>query len=298
MLQKPMDDLFDAMLFEKDSPEGMRARSRLKIQQPLYQKLPDRIDAFFTRDIALARPWDNRQVAQGGFLVARPDMEAFQRYIDVVTEANYSARCDESGGWGRMGYGCKQGSMHFQGVVAYFYDQIAPGKGHAVELDGCAWNQVAHSVIYHGKRQEWNGTCQQWPIYGGNISMNRPEYGACHDCRIWPVEETYTAHFTACSKPWQCRYTEQDTSAAITAVTNATTCGNLIREFYRIRMDLEHQLGEALGQQVSARVLDAKQAFHPELFMGYCKSTDGSDAKYIGMDNLPDDIEMKVLYGF
>jgi len=174
-----MDDLFDAMLFDKDSPEGMRARSRLKIQQPLYQKLPDRIDAFFTRDIALATPWDIRQVAQGGFLVARPDMEIFQRYIDVVTEANYSARCDESGGWGRMGYGCKQGSMHFQGVVAYFYDQIAPGKGHAVELDVCAWNQIGHAVIYRGKKQEWNGTCRQYPIYGGNMSMNRPEYGGC-----------------------------------------------------------------------------------------------------------------------
>ena len=29
-----------------------------------------------------------------------------------------------------------------------------------------------------------------------------------------------------------------------------------------------------------------------------CKSTDGSDGKYLGMDNLPDEIEMKLLYGF
>lgn len=174
-----MDDLFDAIIFDKDSVEGQLARSRLKIQQPLYQKLPDRIDAFFTRDIALAKPWELRQVVQGGFLVARPSMEAFQSYVNVVMEANYSGRCDSHGGWGEMGYGCKQGAMHYQGVVAYFYDQIYPGKGHGVELDVCAWNQVAHSVIYYGKKAEWNGTCGQSPIYGGDVSMNRPEHGGC-----------------------------------------------------------------------------------------------------------------------
>lgn len=104
-----MDDLFDALLFDKDSPQGKSARSNLRIQQPLHQKLPDRIDAFFTRDIALARPWENRQVAQGGFLVTRPSREAFDSYIRVIQEANYSGRCDNRGGWGDLGYGCKQG---------------------------------------------------------------------------------------------------------------------------------------------------------------------------------------------
>jgi hypothetical protein len=112
-----MDDLFDAMLFAKNSPQGKLARSRLRIQQPLYQKLPDRIDAFFSRDIALARPWDNRQVAQGGFLVARPSQDTFNSYLHVIQEANYSGRCDDSGGWGGLGYGCKQGAMHYQGTT-------------------------------------------------------------------------------------------------------------------------------------------------------------------------------------
>ena len=60
-------------------------------------------------------------------------------------EANYSQRCDNFGGWGGLGYGCKQGAMHYQGIVAYYYDQIAPFTG--VELDTCHWNQIAHSTI-------------------------------------------------------------------------------------------------------------------------------------------------------
>jgi hypothetical protein len=296
-----MDDLFDAMLFDKDSTQGNAARSRLRIQQPLHQTLPDRIDAFFTRDIALAKPWDNRQVAQGGFLVARPNTEVFQKYLQVIQEANFSARCDETGGWGRLGYGCKQGSMHYQGVVAYFYDHIDPGKGHGVELDVCRWNQVAHSVIYQGKKEEWSGTCRQSPIYGGNVSFNRPEYGACHDCRILPIEETMTAHFTACSKPWQCRYTEQqDPVAAATKVTNATTCGLLVKEFYKIRSDLERQLEAILGGSVVTKRSQGDNAFYPEYFLGYC-GRNGQTAgagSYTGMKGFPGDFEMKQLYGF
>ena len=292
-----MDDLFDAIIFDKDSEKGKQARSRLRIQQPLHQKLPDRIDAFFTRDIALARPWDNRQVAQGGFLVARPSMEVFQSYVDVIQEANYSARCDTTGGWGRLGYGCKQGSMHYQGVVAYFYDHIYPGKGHGVELDVCVWNQVAHSVIYEGNNEEWRGTCRQSPIYGGNISFNRPEHGACHDCRVLPLEETMTVHYTACSKPWQCKYTEQDAATYITAVTNATTCGLLVREFYRIRKDLEQLLENSSGISVTTKTYTGGRAYHPEIFLGYCGLGNGRTV-YAGMDVFPEDFEMKHVYGF
>jgi hypothetical protein len=292
-----MDDLFDAIIFDKDSVPGKQARSKLRIQQPLHQKLPDRIDAFFTRDIALARPWDNRQVAQGGFLVARPSMEAFQSYLDVIKEANFSARCDDQGGWGRLGYGCKMGSMHYQGVVAYFYDHIDPGKGHGVELDVCAWNQVAHSVIYQGKIEEWHGTCRQSPIYGGNVSFNRPEFGACHDCRILPIEETMTVHYTACSKPWQCRYNEQDPVAAVTATTNATTCGLLVKEFYRVRKDLEQQLESIVGSSVTTKTYQGDKAFHPEYFLGYCGKQNGKVA-YAGMNGFHVDFEMKQLYGF
>lgn len=180
------------------------------------------------------------------------------------------------------------------GVVAYFYDHIHPGKGHGVELDVCVWNQVAHSVIYNGKKEEWKGVCNQSPIYGGNISMNRPEFGACHDCRVMPVEETMTVHFTACSKPWQCRYQEQDPVTEASAVTNSTTCGLLVREFYKYRKDFEQQLLPVIGGPVTSQMYKGKKAFHPEIFLGYC----GSMGEYAGMDKLPDDFDMQNLYGF
>jgi hypothetical protein len=48
ILLQPMHDLFDAMLYPKESDLGPLARSRLQLQHPSHQKLPDRIDAFFT----------------------------------------------------------------------------------------------------------------------------------------------------------------------------------------------------------------------------------------------------------
>jgi hypothetical protein len=46
---KPMDDLFDAILFPKDSPRGKAARTNIPLERR-DEVLPDRIDAFITRD--------------------------------------------------------------------------------------------------------------------------------------------------------------------------------------------------------------------------------------------------------
>lgn len=302
-----MDDLYDSMLFGKDTQRGQRARSRLDIQQPLHQQLPEEIDAFFTRDIALAKPWEGRQVAQGGFLVAKTSWEVFEKYRQVVLDANFSASCgNHHGGWGDLGYGCKMGSMHYQGVVAYFYDFIYPqmqkqsgGRGGAVELDVCKWNQVAHTVLYEtqqgGPRDKFLGSCRQSPIYGGSKEQNRPEFGACHDCRILPVEQTKTVHYTACAKPWQCRY---QVSLKKYPVVNATTCGLLQREFYKTREDLEAKLLPLLGR-VTTRYKDQK-AFHPEYFFGYCgvSGVNNERTVYVKMPDFPNGFEMKQLYGF
>jgi hypothetical protein len=286
-IQKPMDDLFDAMLYDKDSPEGRAARNRLYIQHPGKQKLPDRIDAFFTRDVATAGIKNKVQVVQGGFLVARSSMEHFEMYQSVIREANYSARCGDRGGWGGLGYGCMQGAMHYQGVVAYFYDQIYPG--HAVELDVCRWNQVAHDVIYRGPKQpELIGACRQYPP-DGDWDTNWPEKGACHDCRTLPVEETMTVHFTACSKPWQCKLDFPEEGREESAPTNATTCGLLFREYFGLRKNLDDQLKTLIGKNTS----NAVGKYYPEYFLGYCSARDS----YEGMD-IPDDFEMSKLYGF
>lgn len=97
---QPMDDLFDSMLYFKDNPLGMQARKRLQLQRPQTQKLPDRIDAFVTRDITSAKPWEKVQAVQGGFVVARPSLEHFERFKQFILEADYKPGRGEGSGWG------------------------------------------------------------------------------------------------------------------------------------------------------------------------------------------------------
>ena len=124
-LFQPMDDLFDSMLFPSESMEGKRARSRLELQHP-ERSLPNQIDAFLTRDITSANPWEKRQGVQGGFLVSRPSLSTFERYLAFIKEGNYTKGRGEGSGWSGLGYGGFQGAMAYQGVVAFFYDQLAP----------------------------------------------------------------------------------------------------------------------------------------------------------------------------
>jgi hypothetical protein len=146
-LFQPMDDLFDSMIYKADSPEGKSARSRLELQHP-ERPLPEYIGAFITRDVAVAYPDEIRQAVQGGFLVARPNMEYFNSYIDFIKIGNFTKGRGNDKGWGNLGYGNFQGGMAYQGAVAYFYDQFAPNK--AVELNICIWNQVTADMVWRG----------------------------------------------------------------------------------------------------------------------------------------------------
>jgi len=98
---QPMDDLFDAMLYDgSGSVRGRDARSRLQVQRPAFQKLPGRIDAFLTRDVTSAAPWEEIQAVQGGFLVARPSIESFEAYVRLIREADYRPGRGPGSGWG------------------------------------------------------------------------------------------------------------------------------------------------------------------------------------------------------
>lgn len=52
------------------------------------------------------------------------------------------------------------------------------------------------------------------------------------DCQRTPPEESVTAHFTFCKKPWDCAEGNPGTVAAI-------TCQGLLREWFAIRRELE-----------------------------------------------------------
>ena len=70
---QPLDDLYDVMIYPSSHPLNIAARERIERQHPETEKWPERVDAFLTRDITSAKPWEKITAVQGGFLVARPD---------------------------------------------------------------------------------------------------------------------------------------------------------------------------------------------------------------------------------
>jgi hypothetical protein len=295
LLLQPMDDLFDAMLFDRDSARGQAARQALQRQFPA-PPLPDRIDAFYTRDVTSSKPWEQVRAVQGGFVVARPNPSHLDLYRQFIMEANFTPGRGPTSGWGGMGYGGFQGAMAYQGVLAFFYDQIYPG--HAVELDVCRWNQVVADVIWRGPDGEDKvGQCRQYP-QDGNFEANTPENGRCEDCRILPIAETRSAHYTACNKPWECylphpRVPRNPANAyAWRELTNVTTCGLLFRKYFDTRRDLESMISERLGFAIPEPTGDV----HPEYFRGYCQGRRGT---YLPMEQtLPANFSAKEVYGF
>ncbi len=112
IILKPMDDLFDAMIFTNDSEIGKRARSKLDLEWKEDQtNLPERIDAFFTRDYTSSWPWKKIAGVQGGFLVLRPSQNAFDQYMNIILEGNYTMGFNNECGWGGLGFGGWVGGM-------------------------------------------------------------------------------------------------------------------------------------------------------------------------------------------
>lgn len=189
--------------------------------------------------------------------------------------------------------------MAYQGVLAYFYDHIDPG--HAVELDVCRWNQVVADVIWRGPEffEEHHGQCRQYPLDGVIFSDNTPDNGYCHDCRVLPINETNTVHFTACKKPWECAMPyprdpgprRKPHKYRLQELTNITTCGLLFREYFSIRRDIELRIIEQGG--LLQRKIETGD-YHPEYFLGYCKRA----GIYNPIEFQTEDFDMKQIYGF
>ena len=293
---QPLDDLYDAIIYDKDSPQGRAARRRIRIQRPLVQKLPDRIDAFITRDVTSAKPWEKIQAVQGGFVVARPSVQHFRDFLTFILEGHYMPGRGEGSGWGGLGYGGFQGAMAYQGVLAYFYDVIH--KGFHVELDVCRWNQVVADVIWRGPDgPDHLHQCRDYP-HDGDFEHNTPENGECEDCRILPVEETMTAHYTACKKPWECTVPYPRVPNArnrahkyrLEELTNITTCGKLFNKWFGYREELERWIAHATGSSFKA----PDGLLEPQFFRGYCESR----GSYMPMQPLRHDFALSQVYGF
>lgn len=293
---QPLDDLFDSMLYSKDSSEGKRSRQNLEVQHP-HRPLPDQIDAFFTRDITSAQPWEERQGVQGGFLVSRPSMTDFEDYLKFIREGNYVRGRGNGKGWHGLGYGGFQGAMAYQGAVAYFYDQLRPNT--AVELDICLWNQVVADVIWRGpSAMDHYGQCREKSTHPDDKPEdNTPENGRCKDCRVLPVDIVKTAHYTACKKPWECslphprKARDKNQEHRLSHLTNITTCGLLFRKWFDLRQDFEDALQVATDGQVQPSVRGG--SYEEQYFGGYCQGR----GSYIQMNPPPENFDITKIYG-
>ena len=174
---KPMDHLFDAILYAKDSSEGRAARQQLLLEKPA-DKIPDKIDIFFTRDWPQVAPNKFPAGFQAGFMVARRNPSILEEMVNIIREGNYTDGWGRGHGWHNKGYGGYVGARAMQGFVAYFYDHVRPNTH--VELNHCRFNHMGMDVLYR-KNPNFNKRY-------GNVGRCRNGEETCEDCMATPMK--------------------------------------------------------------------------------------------------------------
>lgn len=151
-------------------------------------------------------------------------------------------------------------------------------------------------VIWRGPvGMEYYGQCREYPREGETHSNNRPENGKCRDCRIVPIDQVKSAHYTACKKPWECQLPYpripriKEHVHRLQELTNVTTCGLLFRKWFDLRHDFENALERFGGVLPSGR----DGTFRPEYFAGSCSA----EGRYIAMVPPPPDFDIDKVYG-
>ena len=198
LVLKPLDNLFDAMIMtttNKTVKDVASSRSRIPAMWVNATDLPETIDFFFTRDYGMVQEPGRRKPhqigVQGGFLVLRPNRTAFQEFVDIILEGDYTDR----DGWGRgkLGFGGYYGARTIQGLASMYYSHLHPER--AVEINRCLYNNMADSP-YPRNYVEPKVSKSSYPCL--------TTQDTCEDCRETHVSEIFSIHLTNCLKPWQC----------------------------------------------------------------------------------------------
>jgi len=267
---KPMDHLFDSILYEKDTAEGQAARKVIELERP-GEKLPDKIGAFITRDWTQVFPGKWPPGYQAGFLVARRDPSIKSDIVEIIKEGNYTEGWGHKYGWGNKGYGGYVGAMAMQGVVAYYYDHI--NTDNAVELNQCLYNHMGVDIKHRGKCR--NG-------------MEK-----CEDCMKTSLSTVYNIHHTQCRKPWLCQAVaapggKKPGGGRATALNpdyvNPDHCLEMSRAWHSLRTDLEESLYNLTKDESIHSA--ASGGYRKDIFQGHC-ADDGS-SHYLNIGGSPE----------
>jgi hypothetical protein len=228
LILQPLDNLFDSMLLDNEA----KAVSDSKLPVMFGDPVPEKIEAFFTRDYNMANLGKKHVNMQGGFFVVKPNLQYFEEYKEAILEGDFIP----GNGW-KGKYGGYFGAQQIQGLCAYFFDGLHPGT--AVELNRCIYNNMNDDP----KREKGKT--------GEKVCMDGKE--TCEDCREADIANVKSAHFTICQKPWICpHYTLQ-----------IPLCKEFHKKWFTIRRDLERQLDIEKIDEVDSSV---------DPFNGYCRS--------------------------
>ncbi|KAL3788900.1 LOW QUALITY PROTEIN: hypothetical protein HJC23_002654 [Cyclotella cryptica] len=284
LILRPMDDLFDVML-GKAASDGNR-NITVPIAKGAKTKKPDftrSIDAAFTRDYnQVTSPSPDAAVGyQGGFLVVRPSLEVLERFRDILRRGEFILTQNKmKRGWGGK-YGPFYGAMTFQGLLPYYYEDVAPKDEHnEIELDRCVYNQMADNPrksTYKFPR----ATPLDPKVMGfRDTKVCRDGRTDCSDtdCQRVHPKDTVTTHFTF-AKPWDC-------SDGLPGTVADDTCKGLLREWFAVRRELEDFwiMSSSNDKEPSyweSETLSAVQEHRDGLsghYLGYCKASEDSKA--------------------
>ncbi|CAM9922092.1 unnamed protein product [Ectocarpus fasciculatus] len=162
----------------------------------------------YTTDPAMATKGSKALPVQGGFLLVRPDLRVYDELRAIITYVQHVV-CFRQGNW-RVGPGWRgshigyfYGGATIQGLLAYYYNIIAPGN--ATEVDRCVYNHMSDSDECRSERYTVVATTENSP-QEQNADRGGTDRGPT-DGR--GAERTPSAiksvHFTqSCKKPWLC----------------------------------------------------------------------------------------------
>lgn len=268
-LLKPMDELFDAMLYDSESPEGQAARTQISLEDP-SKSLPDRIDAFFTLDWPQVMP-GRKAGFQAGFMVVRRDPTVVDELVEIIREGNYTEGFSRKNGWYSTGHGAYVGAKAMQGLMAYYYEYIR--QEHAVELNQCRYNAMLMDTRY---RAPPNFQPKRHPELVGRCRNDKDE---CEDCMNVDLDLVKSVHYTVCRKPWNCvsegyengqnPETGEKGVAIDIRTGNLEQCLKVVQRWHEYRSDFESKL-HAITQDDGILTGNGEE-YKRDIFGGHCK---------------------------
>lgn len=301
VMHKPLDKLFDVLLYDKDSAIGHKARESLEVERKQSKDevipLPDNPQAAFTRDWGQVVP-GHRSLFQAGFLVARTNPQVTEDVAEIIrTEKFVDPNGDQAihgSGWGGLGYGAYVGAMAMQGLMAFYYDQHADGEW--IELNQCRYNHMGMDAKMRGEPNfvmKHRGKCRHKGPY-------------CEDCKVTPVDQIYNIHYTQCRKPWLCidqgnqniprivrQRTRRDKLLLPVTSVNVPHCLELAQIWHGHRSDLENKLAKLTGDPT---IEFGRNGTHSrQVFEGHCNEL-GPEG-YLAINAKPESLlRLKELY--